>query len=544
MPMTSSLLRAAVGIVLFGVWGCGGSVATLEFVGVTPPLPKIGEVATVQFKLTDYRGQPLAGQSVTFALDDPMRPGVTLSPLSGTSLKGSGLIETQIVVTNRIQSVRVTAVAGDKTVTSPPIGFAGGSASGRQFTFQCGKLSGDGSGGVHNIGAYDNTRYLIAGVKLPCIAHVADRNGDGLAGAVVTFITEAGTIGPSETSVADVLGNAEILHKTSLPLPKDVTPGVFIWNPPIDELHTGEYLAPLWMHPFRWTTNPIGTIDANVPPVNMNNFQEPRRPDPIRIRPDLVPPQQFQNNPRDNLVAMIAMTSGEEGFTDSNNNGVHDMGETLDDLTEPFVDYDDNGTFDMDEKFVDTNNNGKWDGKNGTWDQNTVIWKQERILWTGIPDTEDYAVSARNPFPSIRAVRGAGGVPIQVACFDTVSVDFILSDPWFNSMPRNSEGDGCQSTSTEVVKVTGGLVGRAFTYPSASLVAFGIQDALDRKPAPMTNSPGCFAPTPPGTNCTPNGPDCYGFGIQVDCKYTASPLEGHTVIIGVPVRGRIFKNLP
>ena len=106
---------------------------------------------------------------------------------------------------------------------------------------------------------------------------------------------KAGTIGPSESSVSDVIGNAEILYKTSLPLPKEVPPGVFVWNPNNDEKHTGEYLVPLWMEPYRWTTNPITTRDTGVPALNPANLQEPRRPDPIRVRSDTG--QQYQCRP-------------------------------------------------------------------------------------------------------------------------------------------------------------------------------------------------------------------------------------------------------
>lgn len=547
--MTSSLSRAAVvGLSLLGLVGCGGEVATLEYVSITPELPKLGEVATVQFQLTDYRGLPLAGQNVTFSLDQD-RPGVKLGPLSGTSLKGSGVIETQLIVSSRVTSVRVIAKAGDKTVSSPPLSFAGSDASGRQLTFQCGNIAGDGSGGVHAIGAYDETRYLIAGVKVQCVAHVADRNGDGVASALVSFMTEAGTIGPNETTLADVIGNAEILYKTSLPLPKEVPPGVFVWNPNNDKFHTGEFLAPLWMHPFRWTTNPIATLDTGLPAVNPANLQEPRRPDPIRRQPGNG--QAFQNNPRDNLVTMIAVTSGEEGFTDQNNNGVHDndngMGqpEPFDDLTEPFVDADDNGTWDPDERFIDANGNGKWDEKNEKWDQNTLIWVQERITWTGMPHGEDAKLmSAVNPAPSVRGVAGAGGLPITVGCRETVPVDLIVSDPWFNSLARNGGGDGCEGESTDVVETVGGVTGLAFTYPAADVINFSIKDALDRKPQPMTSppQPGCFPP--PGGVCSPAGPDCYTFGIPIICKFTASPLEGHVVFLSTGVRGRIHKNLP
>jgi|GEM_PF-887062 len=544
MPKSSSLIRLAVGVCVLGLWGCGNEVATLELVSITPENPRIGDTVNVVFKLTDYRGQPLAGQNVAFKLDVE-KPLIKMAPANATSLKGDGTAATTLVASGRVSSVRVIATAGDKSVTTPPISFVGAtSASGRQLTFQCGELAGKASGGRHAIGAYDPSRYLIAGVKLKCFAHVADRNGDGMPKAIVGFITEAGAIGPSSTSQADVVGNAEILYKTSLPFPKETDPGVFVWNPTVDDIHTGDYLVPLWMAPFTWTVNPIATFDTGVPALNLNNLQEPRRFDPIRNRPDLVPAQQYQNNPRDNLVSLVAFTSGEEGFTDMNNDGVHQDEEPFDDLTEPFVDYDDNGTWDPDEKFIDTNNNGKWDGKNGKWDGNTDIWRQERILWTGVPALQDVGITARNPAPSVRGVQGIGGQPITVGCFDAVGVNFIIADPWWNALARNGEGDGCSGESSDVVEVSGGRTGPAFGYGPGDVFSFLIKDKMDRKPAPMTTppQPGCFPP--PGNVCSPGGPECYGFGVPIECKFTASPEEGHIVNILSVVRGRIFKNLP
>ncbi|MBN1210051.1 MAG: Ig-like domain-containing protein, partial [Myxococcaceae bacterium] len=222
-------------------------------------------------------------------------PGVTLSPEESTTDVGDGIASTQLVATGRVASVVVIATAGDKTALSPAVSFAGAGASATQLTFQCGEFSGDGSGGLHAIGAWDETRYLIAGVKVRCSAHVGDRNGDGISGAQVSFLTEAGTIGPTSTSVTDVVGNAEILYKTSYPLPEETDPGTFTWSPRNDATYTGDYLAPLWMHPFFWTANPIRDYSPGAPP-NINPYEprpEPWRDDPIRPN--------RRNNPRDNL---------------------------------------------------------------------------------------------------------------------------------------------------------------------------------------------------------------------------------------------------
>lgn len=328
-------LRVLATLLLLAGCGAGLGPSTMEFVEITPTQPRIGEIVTVRFRLYDERGLPLAGQQVDFKLQSGGNPAVTLSPTSAQSQRGSGFAEVQLQASNRVNSVIVVATAGNKTVLSPPITFAGSTPNHAQFTFQCGQIAGDASGGRHAIGAYDPSRALIAGVKLECSAHVGDRNGDGIPNALVSFLTEAGTIGPTETSQSNVVGDATILYKSSYPLPKDVDPENWTWTPPIGELQTGEYLVPLWMEPFAWVSNPA----LNPPPAPGMNPREPSRleqlgsPFPRKNKDGTT----IRMNPRDNLVTMIAVTAGEEAFTDSNNNGVQDDNEPYVDLTEPFV---------------------------------------------------------------------------------------------------------------------------------------------------------------------------------------------------------------
>lgn len=510
-----------VSLVALAACGAPGP-ASFEFVEISPPNPRLGDVVTVRFRLTDSRGLPLAGQRVDFKIQGD-RPGVSLSPVSTNSIKGSGFAETQVVATARVNSIVVVATAGDKSVVSSNIGFAGSSPNGRQMTFQCGPLSGDASGGRHAIGAYDPSRSLIAGVKIECTAHVGDRNGDGVSGAIVSFLTEAGTIGPSTTSQSNVIGNAAILHKTSYPLPLDVEPGKFTWATSRSPDNTGAYIAPLWMEPYAWVPDP--TI---VPrPAPAMDPAEPFRVDPIR---HTVGGAQITNNPRDNLVAMIAVTNGEEGFDDNNNNGIFDGSDTFDpewdDLTEPFVDANDNGTWDPGEKYLDTNGSGNWNGKNGEWDGNTLIWVQERLLWTGAPATED-TTGAR---PIVKAVNPGGlalKCPAGAHCAQAgppAVAQFVLSDPWYNTIAQNAESDGCTVGETEdsPVKSTPKIVnqGVKLTYPAGDIISVTIRDARNPSAAPEQQVP-------------PRRPDPQVFAVPVQCNATASVLEGHVLQINI-----------
>lgn len=486
------------------LWACGSaSPASLEFVELSPKEPRLGEITTVRFRAIDGRGVPMPGAEVSFSLQSS-RPDVTLEPRLSSTNKGDGVASTQVVAKGHVSSIVVVAKAGEKTAVSPPITFAGAAASARQFTFQCGELAGESSGGVHAIGAYDESRHLIAGVKLDCIAHVGDRNGDGVAGALVSFLTEAGTIGPTGTSLSDVVGNAKILYKTSEPLPEDLPPGRFSWNPPNDQTHTGEYLAPLWMHPFLWVPNPVRDYAQPVNPYDAHD--EPRRADPLRPGVTL--------NPRDNLVSMIAVTTGEEAFEDVNNNGRYDNGEPYEDLTEPFVDDNDNGTWDKDERWVDTDGNGRWEGKNNQYDSSTLIWVQERILWTGIPHPRD----TQGAEPIFRVIRPAS--PPQISHFGFESVSLLMADPWFNTMAQNGQNDGCHTVPPEDRPLVNTLPSKAaggprFTYPAGSLVEFTIKDAHDP-----------FASPPDPAYAAP-----LQFSAPILCTTTASPKEGQVITL-------------
>ncbi|WP_224247896.1 hypothetical protein [Hyalangium gracile] len=493
--------------------------ATLEFVDQSPTNPRLGEITTLRFRAIDSRGAPQAGTPVHFELQSPV-PGVTLSPTDSSTNVGDGIVSTQLVANGRVASVVVIASSGDKVAISPAVSFAGAGANGKQFTFQCGQIAGDASGGLHALGAWDDTRYLIAGVKARCVAHVGDRNGDGIAGAQVSFLTEAGTVGPTATSVSDVVGNAEILYKTSYPLPVETDPGTFTWNPPNDATHTGEYLAPLWMHPFYWTQNPIRDYGTLINP------QEPR-PEPFRDDP--IRPNQ-RNNPRDNLVAMIAVTTGEEGYNDKNNNGVFDeAGGEFDprfDLTEPFVDNNDDGTWQDTERYVDTNGNGRWDGKNGKYDNSTLIWVQERIIWTGWPHPLDREESALNRAPVVRQLKPPSGTTITLQHFGATDAVFLLADPWFNRLAQNDGGDGCEGGNVGPVIVENLPKGVAFTYPSYSVEQFSIRDQHD----PATNPQPAPYPAPG-----------IPFSVAAACSYTAAQEDGHIVQVPSPtIPGVVF----
>ncbi|HHB92669.1 MAG TPA: hypothetical protein ENK59_05595 [Thioploca sp.] len=76
------------------------------------------------------------------------------------------------------------------------------------------------------------------------------------------------------------------------------------------------------------------------------------------------------------------------GFVDSNNNNKWDMGEIITnkgDMSEPYIDANDNKIFDLGELYVDVNDDGNFNGPDGIFQANITIWQDMRILFSAHP---------------------------------------------------------------------------------------------------------------------------------------------------------------
>jgi len=71
--------------------------------------------------------------------------------------------------------------------------------------------------------------------------------------------------------------------------------------------------------------------------------------------------------PANGRATVLATAVGEESFTDVNGNGQYDSGEAFTDLTEAFLDRNEDGTRNNDEEFVDFNNNGNFNVGSGNF---------------------------------------------------------------------------------------------------------------------------------------------------------------------------------
>src|SRR3989304_6075481 len=125
-------------------------------------------------------------------------------------------------------------------------------------------------------------------------------------------------------------------------------------------------------------------------------------------------------------------TGGQEHFTDNNSNGIFDSGDTFsvseNDITEPFLDRNEDGTRNPAEYFDDVNQNGVWNTGNGTWDANTKIWAESLIVFRGAPVNIELA-DATSPSGIIcvsdvngNAIMGGSTVEIAVPPPNTVVV--------------------------------------------------------------------------------------------------------------------------
>jgi hypothetical protein len=274
------------------------------------------------------------------------------------------------------------------------------------------------------------------------------------------------------------------------------------------------------MQPSLWIANPL-----QYPRPSVATGQEPARFDPARKKADGT---SYTNNPRDNLVTLLAYARGEEGFHDDNGNGAWDATEPFQDLTEPFVDANDNGTWDQGELFVDTNGNGHWDGKNGTWDGDTFIWTQERVLWTGRPmEPYDFVgtgatIQSLIPAADLALVcpsYTSPGGPCTVATDANSGAEQVFgliyfADPWFNSPAQNGALDGCTAdvgTGSPVrASIQKPAPGPRLTSSTGDFVVIAISDA--RKGATGT-VPGKRVPPVP-------------YRVHVTCSFTSAPLQG------------------
>jgi hypothetical protein len=178
-------------------------------------------------------------------------------------------------------------------------------------------------------------------------------------------------------------------------------------------------------------------------------------------------PTQGTFNPRDMLVTIIAVSAGEEEFHDGSGvsnglkNGRWDPGEWFVDVSEPYVDENDNQQYDPGEAFIDTERldcatnqrvqkNGRWDGPNGCWDGDTLIWRPTHIVYSGFSSYSPPRVTFSPSSPTnIYTAPGSVLALFSDAYFNPISPD---NATWGLTLRGNRKGGASLSPS-----VTAGL---------------------------------------------------------------------------------------
>ncbi len=290
-----------------------------------------------------FEHQPLGGSTLADPLASPAcRATPCVQAVAATVPGGTSSGRLYSGTVAGVVRVSATAVAGGVThyFEMPTIAIVGAKANAGHFSVIC---------DPRNQPAYAGSTCHVSLMDTPftCVAFLKDRYNNLLGRATtVSFMSEAGAVGPpavtpeydptkDAASQGDLGTAVEIVNTLGAKLPKDVPA-----NP-------GEQAI---------------TMPADVCGTT-------------------------QRNPRDGVVTVVAWTTGEEAFFDSNGNGTYDLGEPFVDLPEPFVDYDDDDVRDADEPFIDTNGNGAFDGPNGVWDSSTNVWTRTVVLYSGVPET-------------------------------------------------------------------------------------------------------------------------------------------------------------
>ncbi len=169
------------------------------------------------------------------------------------------------------------------------------------------------------------------------------------------------------------------------------------------------------------------------------------------------------HNPRDGILSILFYVHGQEGFNDSNANGIYDPGEGFvgQDQPEPFLDINDDGQWNPGEDFIDNNNNGQWDPADGRWNDDAWIWTSTRIMFTG-PPNQSAETTRFSP---------AG---IQIDDAGTQTFTLSLMDQNHNPIAANADGDYVDFAATDVTVSQGNH--QALEHVMGAVFANGVLD--------------------------------------------------------------------
>ncbi len=312
--ITSGSATGSVNITVLPVTA-GGSI---QFVSAEPTVIAVKgsggqETSTITFRVTDPNGNPVPdGTQVSFSIVGP-GGGEVVSPSTTSTVNGNAV--TLLISGTKAGPVTIIATA---TIDPgpPPVVISASSTN----------VSIGGAVPNHTHLSVATTTFNLPGLscygeKGTITAFVADRFGNPVPeNTTVSFFTEAGAIVTS--GLTNQYGQAVADIITQGPAPRNVKPSPYY-----------EYEI----------------------------FDAFGNPQPERFWNDDLFTPKIVRNPRDGLLTIIVMTLGEEGYEDANGNGVYDTGENFIDLSEPFLDANDNGKWDDAEPYIDSDGDGRYD---------------------------------------------------------------------------------------------------------------------------------------------------------------------------------------
>ncbi len=294
------------------------------------------ETSLVSFIVKDINGDPvLDGTLVDFVMSGP-GGGEYIGDIDATPTEHSvstvdGVAAVSLHSGTVTGPVTITATVNGTTMssTSTQVSIGGGVPNDDHLTISTSRWNLEGLG--------------WAGIEAEIFIHMADRFGNYnlLEGTSVSFYAESGAIDTS--GLTDVNGYTSVIFRTQAPVPGDVAPEA--WETALQSQVLADYGILTTAHP------------------------------------------------RDGWATIMASTRGEEGFDDSDGNGVYDSGENFRDTPqEAFIDVNDNGAWDdgtgVDpfEIYMDDDGDSSYDGVNGLWDSDKTIFTDIRLLITNKPE--------------------------------------------------------------------------------------------------------------------------------------------------------------
>ncbi|WP_432454735.1 hypothetical protein ACRRS0_04530 [Agarivorans sp. QJM3NY_29] len=285
----------------------------------------VGEtIAELVYVVTDPTGKPKSGQEVTFALDSKLH-GVKISPLIAQS-NASGEVLTRVTSGNMSGTVVVNASFSDPDTgsiissTSNALAIHTGVPSQQSMSLSASTLALEAWG--------------IDGVNSTLTLRVSDENNNPIPNdTTIVFESDGGQIsGNCKTSGEDTNSSCSVSWASQNPRPKGH----------LYDLPAGSCNAP-------------GYIPGDLVNTQGNNRYGVGR------------------------ASVLAVTVGQEYYSDVNGNRIYDTGETFTALGEAFVDSNENGSYDVagiinhdsvnvEERFRDYNENNEYDSATGIKD--------------------------------------------------------------------------------------------------------------------------------------------------------------------------------